>query len=232
MQKLKAHPDLGGDQWNAAVINEAYAVLSKPEKRAKYDAAQTDLRKSAGVGAGIRAGANESAPQSEDDERDAEESANSDEEELGAPPPPTFQTSDPLVCVFCRTRNQGGKYLAANEVCQGCGGPTRLVVAATSRERGARRIEHQGAIQFRVDSSTPRTYPANVVDLSPTGLRFVSKHRLRQGCIVKLDSPTLSAVARVTHSSRIPAQGQFSTGVKFVTLKLITTRGTFVSARA
>ena len=37
MQKLKAHPDLGGDEWNAAVINEAFGVLSDPDARAAYD---------------------------------------------------------------------------------------------------------------------------------------------------------------------------------------------------
>lgn len=37
MQKLRAHPDLGGDDWNASVINEAYEVLSNAHKRAAYD---------------------------------------------------------------------------------------------------------------------------------------------------------------------------------------------------
>lgn len=37
MQKLKAHPDLGGEEWNASLINEAYDVLSDPKKRASYD---------------------------------------------------------------------------------------------------------------------------------------------------------------------------------------------------
>jgi DnaJ-class molecular chaperone len=39
MQKLKAHPDLGGDEWNAAIINKAFAVLSDAQKRRAYDAA-------------------------------------------------------------------------------------------------------------------------------------------------------------------------------------------------
>ena len=37
MQKLKMHPDLGGDQTQASLINEAYAVLMNPSKRAEYD---------------------------------------------------------------------------------------------------------------------------------------------------------------------------------------------------
>lgn len=37
MQKLKAHPDLGGEEWNATVINEAYQVLMDTERRADYD---------------------------------------------------------------------------------------------------------------------------------------------------------------------------------------------------
>jgi len=37
MQRLRMHPDLGGDHWNAAVINEAYHVLVDPDRRAAYD---------------------------------------------------------------------------------------------------------------------------------------------------------------------------------------------------
>jgi len=37
MQKLKLHPDLGGCNSKAAVINQAYATLSSKEKRAAYD---------------------------------------------------------------------------------------------------------------------------------------------------------------------------------------------------
>lgn len=37
LQKLRLHPDLGGKNWNASIINEAYNVLRNPEKRAAYD---------------------------------------------------------------------------------------------------------------------------------------------------------------------------------------------------
>jgi curved DNA-binding protein CbpA len=37
MLKLKQHPDLGGDQWNAMILNEAYEILSDDKKRKEYD---------------------------------------------------------------------------------------------------------------------------------------------------------------------------------------------------
>ena len=40
MQRLRNHPDLGGEHERAALINEAYAVLTDPNKRAEYDRAR------------------------------------------------------------------------------------------------------------------------------------------------------------------------------------------------
>ncbi len=58
MQKLKQHPDLGGEHANAALINEAYAVLTDPVKRAAYDQTltQTHTRPEASGSPSINAG--------------------------------------------------------------------------------------------------------------------------------------------------------------------------------
>jgi curved DNA-binding protein CbpA len=37
LQKLKIHPDLGGDHWNATLVNEAYNTLKDDKKRQHYD---------------------------------------------------------------------------------------------------------------------------------------------------------------------------------------------------
>ncbi len=37
MRELRLHPDLGGELWNAQILNEAYEVLSDDEKRRDYD---------------------------------------------------------------------------------------------------------------------------------------------------------------------------------------------------
>ncbi len=44
MQRLRMHPDLGGDHQNAALVNEAYAVLMNPTARAEYDASLASNR--------------------------------------------------------------------------------------------------------------------------------------------------------------------------------------------
>src|SRR2546426_12148108 len=38
MRELQAHPDLGGDEEKAKIVNEAHRVLSAPDLRTEYDA--------------------------------------------------------------------------------------------------------------------------------------------------------------------------------------------------
>ena len=47
MQQLNAHPDLGGDETEAALINRAYAVLSNSDKRKEYNCDLEAMRRAA-----------------------------------------------------------------------------------------------------------------------------------------------------------------------------------------
>ena len=70
MSKLRLHPDLGGDTDAAALINEAYAVLSDPGRRARYDAQlesktagrQADGTRQTGSASSAQAAAAQAAP--------------------------------------------------------------------------------------------------------------------------------------------------------------------------
>ena len=55
MQTLRMHPDLGGDHEQAAIINEAYAVLIDRDKRAAYDQGILPVIRRARVVAGASA---------------------------------------------------------------------------------------------------------------------------------------------------------------------------------
>ena len=206
MRTLKQYPDLGGDGWNAALINEAYAVLCDPEARQDYDREHRGREDSAGSTAGT-------SPQ---------------------PVRPEGQAAtDPRICLFCLTDNRSLDQ-SADEGCSGCGAPLRLVdiTAEDARARGTGRIEHHVDISYRVDPLRPGSMPGQVVDLSPTGLRFLSRQQLIPGRVIKIDTPTLSALATVTRSEAENTTGVFSTGVRFLTLQLRRPRGTFVSERA
>lgn len=105
--KLHHHPDLGGDQWNAAIVNETYAVLSNIEKRASYDKTKPHLFQNIGSSSRI------DEPQ--------EEPVHASEMPDAPPQPPPVTPSEPTVTPaptaareagypFCGAANPSGGY--------------------------------------------------------------------------------------------------------------------------
>ena len=141
MQKLKYHPDLGGDDWNAAVINEAYRILSDPKKREGYDTEQAGLEKNVGAAGRSRT----SPPPKKPVFKTAE-----------VTPTPREESPGEQVCAFCKTANPGNGYREAAELCAGCGSPLRMIALPRegSTERRSRRIDHQADIHYRVGHQT------------------------------------------------------------------------------
>lgn len=210
MQQLKHHPDLGGDTATAALINEAYAVLSNPEKRTEYDA---ELDIMAQITRGVP------------EEQASQDSAAAPERIL-----------DPSrECIFCETPHELGPGNKIDDSCNKCGSP--LAIAENQRiesvgQRSILRVDKQRDITFYTQWPQSNGFAGRTEDISLNGLRFVTDHELREGQRIKIVSEFLEAVASVTNCiyHRDGRKAQCVVGVSFSTLRYLKSVGGFVSS--
>lgn len=211
MQRLKMHPDLGGDHWNAALINEAYSVLTDTAKRASYDRNRgTRVRRSR-----------------------VRETTQASPAECAANPRPRIANS----CPFCHTRAPRGAAFMPDTECRECGSPLRLAQKSWLEHDGSRtvnRIQRQHAVAFNTAWPQEERYAGTTRDISLTGMQIETVHGLTPGQLLKLDCTLCSAVARVVNQRqrRSGFRVVTSVGVEFITLRLAATQGAFVSTMA
>jgi hypothetical protein len=211
MHELKMHPDLGGDTGKAALINEAFATLRDPVKRAAYDKM---LARSTGAASPCR---------------------------QPAPAPPAAAKPSALqivrgkhMCPFC------GELYAAQDanrpeaVCWRCHSPLFPALKqprAAGSGRNFDRTPHATAVRITVAGGEQGTFDATTKDISITGARVTSGVDLPIGQHLKLDCGFCTAVGIVRHVRPAPDSRppQWHIGVEFVTLLIKQTRGAFVS---
>jgi hypothetical protein len=207
MQRLRAHPDLGGDHWNAAIINEAYAVLTNAEKRAEYD---RDFETRV-----VDARASEPS--------DAREERTCSSIRIGC-------------CLFCQSPYPPTPRLHPQATCASCGSPLHQIKARQIPGAGTRaipRLPRSHPLQLYTTWPQPRAIAAESRDLSPNGISFATMELLRPRTIVKLDSPLCRAVAAVTNT-RVEddaRSGLWLMGAEFLSVIFTQSRGAFLSAR-
>jgi curved DNA-binding protein CbpA len=213
MLSLEMHPDRGGDHWNAALINEAYGVLSDPVKRAEYDT-MLDLSQ-------FRSGPSSNGTAT---------STHTDSTTAGGP---AHDVVDLPGCLFCGSERTRADPLTAASVCATCSSPLTPAGAAqleASGRRAARRVAREGTVRYSTDwpHSAPNT--GRIVDLSPRGLQFESGAPIERFRIIKLEGPILDAVGRVATCRAV--ETSFAVGVEFYTVRFHLSRGTFISTSA
>ena len=212
MQRLRHHPDLGGDPATAALINEAYAVLTSAERRAAYDARLTILEQ---VAEGVMEEVPEPAPEPE--------------------PPP--RSLDPFrECVFCEVPHDHGKFIEVDAGCNNCGSP--LYTAESRRmesadQRAVARIGRRQNIVFYTRWPQRRGHVGHTEDISLHGLRFVTRAELCKGQRIKIVSEFVEAVAHVTNC--VYERHGWTTvciaGVSFTTFRFVRSVGGVLSRR-
>lgn len=212
MQKLKMHPDLGGDEWDASILNEAYRVLSNPEQRAAYDAAFLGDREGlfqAAQSSGHRTG------------RDSY----------------TDKTAAPLdlsLCTFCRTPRPPDISVLPTPFCSGCNAPLQaanMLRAVGSAKRACERMAYHAPVTVYLDTECAGLH-GTLRDLSPMGLQLQTQAPLKAGQIIRLSGEAVSAIGRVIFCNRTRDTGRFTTGVAFITVHFRQQSGTFIRENA
>ena len=212
MQRLKNHPDLGGDPAIAARINEAYAVLRDAEQRAAYDA-RLDL-----VAQIARGAPKEFA-------------------DYPTPGPATATLDPSRECVFCEAPHDHGNTAEMDVGCHTCGSPLATAIEHRMESLDKRAIERIGKkkkITFYTHWPQRRGFKGHTEDISLNGLRFSTRRDLKAGQRIKIVSNLIEAVAHVTHSAheRRGWTTHCVAGVSFITLRFVRSIGGFVSDRA
>ena len=215
MQKMKMHPDLGGDQASAALINEAYAVLMDPVARAKYDESLHTTHI--------------------DHVADAAYTSSNHVHEQSAPV--IKKVLDPNQCAFCDLPHQLGEAITLDSICSRCGGalfPASKQVLEQNGKRIIQRVEKNWPVSFYTQWPVTRGYIGKTQDVSLNGIQMQSYTAVREGQILKLNSHMLDAVAIVVNvrDDHTLLRKRWRVGLEFVTLRFHQTQGTFVKINA
>jgi hypothetical protein len=230
MTRLRLHPDLGGNHVQAALVNEAYATLSDPKRRAEYDQTLSKLTEQR------RDGRPTPPPPSATRPAAAASPAASAEQRGSRPSAGPGSAAATVACIFC------GEPIAiavpADGDCGSCRAPlTRVTLGKTAQavRRGVERVPRALKVSFRSAASphTPRS--AVATDVSLTGMRLRTNARISIGDRLALDCTFCAAVAVVKRASihrNDDRLGASLYGVEFLTLRIKQPRGGLFSARA
>jgi curved DNA-binding protein CbpA len=218
MHAARMHPDLGGDPVRAALINQAYAVLSDPERRRAYDRLLDVTRLRAPGGAAGTAGPSAAS---------------------GTGPRPPGPRSDPAswrierCCPMCR--NALPAALRADTRCGRCDAPLAPAPDALAGERelfgrrsSARRA--RGDLVAVHADWRGRGVAARLIDLSFGGASLVCSAPAAQGQAVRVITHGLDAVARVVACHRV--RDDWRLRVQWLTTRALGPRGAYVSVSA
>ena len=207
MQRLKKHPDLGGDTNTAALINEAYAKLTNEKQRAEYDASLDATQQVQGHQEPQRQAA---AYRLLDLYRE---------------------------CVFCKTPHNRGRNIDVDSQCDDCASPLfpakNQRLESTGKRTIARISKWQGV---RIYTRWPQSqgFAGHSEDVSLSGMRFLTNEKLVQGQHIKIVGEVIEAIGTVMHCNKIKSRGatfRHVVGISFVTVRYTCSVGGFVSDR-
>ncbi len=245
MHKLRMHPDFGGDEWNASLINIARDVLLDPRLRAEYDQQLIDSGQIPGGRPATRADKahNKSTAGGRPNwHRQNEDAANhSEAPETTQHPVTNLLQFDPgQMCPFCNypvknQKQQNSTGYDSSDCCLRCNAPLQKVDAYKAVMEEDLRNIHRSAVELSVQvwDSWPykRSWDALVSDWSTEGCCIQMRHSMDVGSVILLQSSQFNAIALVRYCSDDITETNFI-GLQFITLEASMEPGAFVSSSA
>jgi curved DNA-binding protein CbpA len=133
-------------------------------------------------------------------------------------------------CPFCKTRLEQSE---RGQDCPACRIPLPSSERSDLNKTGGRaiiRVKKNGRIHYL---SAPAEAPkeAQLVDISPKGMRFKCAGKLRLGAVLKITGPGLTACGIVTnlHDEEAERSGLYAVGISFLAIRFEDIRGSFIS---
>ncbi len=225
MQKLRMHPDLGGDEDYAKLLNEAMSILLDKEKRAEYDRSQ----KSNIYGQRPRQGPL---------------SGNKNADEVVKEQDTTIQKLDNPVntgfCLFCNSllvTDVVNAYTLPdvfNNECAVCKAPTQKVGdyphSTKKKIRALQRVAYDLSTDVKLNSTGEPSLQMDMQDFSIQGACLISVDDVPTEQRILILSDYVKAVSEVKYSHQ-NVDGSWRLGVKFYTLKLTIPKGELISVK-
>jgi curved DNA-binding protein CbpA len=199
MRELKQHPDLGGELWNAMMLNEAYAILSDNNRRAEYDRQLHEWYAKKTISTKSR------------------------------------PLKHPLAveCPSCH-RPLAGEAKSGNRCpackCSGMSGHFEKPLCKEHR-RSMTRMRKTGKLEFRSSRARNRK-DAEMLDISPGGIRFICREKLRTDSTISIWNSLVRGEAQVvsTQNREVDRGKQmYVIGAQFLNVAFSEIKGSFIS---
>ena len=243
MQKMRLHPDLGGDESLAQRLNEAVATLCKNDKREEYDLwldstnqSETPARQNStsepshAAAGGTPSGSTQSNSSTNQKKASARKKGNEDQVRL-----PKHQQ-----CPFCfAPYPSSGTAISGYQMnnrcaqCKGARSPIESVSLGSDEEiRKIYRHTHQSQVWLHTEWPAKNALSATMTDISIAGCALQCADALPLQSVIMLDTPMLNSLCLVRYQKKLGPSDDYAIGLEFLTLDIIAGPGSVFSATA
>ena len=201
MQQLKMHPDLGGGDDSAALVNQAYNILKNPSLRAEYDLALNNKSKQT--------------------QQHTHNFYSANIADLHSICP---------FCETPHNLGKEVELESTCTQCSSVLYPATKHTLVKSGKRMIDRIDRNWPITYSVGWPNAKTYQGISKDVSLNGMQIITDTRIEIDHVLKISSNTMQALAKVVNLRENPQDKQFPwrIGLEFLTLRFHQAQGTFV----